>query len=802
MLTDLRYALRMLRRQPGFTAVALVALALGIGANTAIFSIVNGVLLRPLPYPDPDRLVQIWRDLRLQDGPAQEWASAPVFFEWQAQTDVFERVAAVTGWGPSLTGAGDPERVVGAQVSRDYFEALGARPVLGRGFTVEEDRPDGPPVVALSGALWRRLGADPDLLGATLVLDGVSHAVVGVLPDDFRPAVVPDAGIFRPLRLDPAARGRNNAVLLVIGRLRLDMSLDDARARLDVLARRLEAEYPATDAGARIALVPLHEQVAGPFRPALLALLGAVVFVLLIACANVANLLLARASARGREVALRAALGAGRWRLARQLLTEALVLAAGGSLLGVLMAAWGVDALVAASPVSTAGFGDVGLDLRVLGYTALVTVLTGLAFGLAPFVTLTRLRVTSALKDAARGSSTAGGRRVRGALVVAEVAVSLVLLVGAGLLVRSFVRLLAVDPGYRTDHVLTAPLNAPASRYAERPQIAAFYDRVLDRAHALPGVRRAALVSILPLVPGDNDASFSIEGRPAPANDFDQPVAWYRMASPGYFDTMGIRLVRGRGFTDADGADAPRIVIINEALASRYWPGEDPVGRRVRLGGGPDAPPATIVGVVGDVLQRGLDAAPVVEMYIPYRQIPSRFMTLVLWTDGEPGALAGALRSAMREIDPNLPLTGLATMDDLRARAVAQPRFLMALIGAFALTALMLAAIGIYGVVSYGVTQRTSEIGIRMALGADRRQILALVVGGGFRLVLVGVALGVAGAAAVTRGMTMLLFEVTATDPWTFAATTAGLAGVAALASLVPALHATKIDPMVALREE
>jgi len=380
--------------------------------------------------------------------------------------------------------------------------------------------------------------------------------------------------------------------------------------------------------------------------------------------------------------------------------------------------------------------------------------------------------------------------------------VSLVLLVGAGLLVRSFVRLLAVDPGYRTDHVLTAPLGAPPSRYAEGPQIAGFYDRVLERAGALPGVRRAALVSILPLVPGDNDASFSIEGRPEPANDFDQPVAWYRMASADYFETMGIRIVSGRAFTDGDTAAAPRVVAINETLAARYWPGEDPVGRRIRMGGGPDAPPATIVGLVADVRQRGLDQPAVAEMYIPYRQFPSRFMTLVLLTAGDPSAVAGPLRAAVHAIDPNLALTGLATMADLRAQSVTGPRFLMALVGAFALTALALAAIGIYGVVSYGVAQRTSEIGVRTALGASRRDVLRLVLGDGLRLALAGVVLGVVGALAATRAMATLLFGVTATDPATFAATAAALTVVATLASLVPALRATRIDPIEALRAE
>jgi len=802
MLSDLRFALRGLRRQPGFTAVALVALALGIGANTAIFSIVNGVLLRPLPYPQPDRLVQIWRDLRLQGGPAQEWGSPPVFFEWQAETDVFERVAAVTDWGPTLTGEDEPERLTGALVSRDYFDVLGVRPAIGRTFTADEDRPDGPQAVVLSGPLWRRLGADPELVGRAIVLNGRAVTVVGVLPDGFRPAVVPGAEIFGAFQLDPASQARNLFVLRTIGRLKPGVSLDAARARLDALAARLEADYPTTDTGARTALVPMHEQIAGPLRPAILVLVGAVVFVLLIACANVANLLVARASARAREMAVRSALGAGRWRVARQLLTEAMVLAAGGAVLGALLASWSVDALVAASPIGTAGFGDVGVDLTVLGYTAIIAALTGLVFGLAPVASVGGARATSALRDAARGGAAAGGRRLRAGLVVAEIAVSLVLLVGAGLLGRSFVRLLAVDPGYRTDHVLTAPLGAPSSRYAERPQIAAFYDRVLERAGALPGVRRAALVSILPLVPGDNDADFSIEGRPEPANDFDRPVAWYRMASAGYFETMGIRIVRGRGFTEADTAAAPGVVAVNETLAGRYWPGEDPVGRLIRLGGGPDARPATIVGVVSDVLQRGLDQPPVAEMYIPYRQIPSRFMTLVLWTSGDPSSVAGPLRATVREIDPNLALTGLASMEELRAQSVTGPRFLMALVGAFAFTALALAAIGIYGVVSYGVARRTSEIGVRMALGAGRRDVVGLVVGGSLRLALAGVALGLVGALAATRAMTTLLFGVTATDPATFVATAIGLAAVAVLASLAPALRATRIDPIEALRTE
>jgi putative ABC transport system permease protein len=801
MLQDLRDALRTLRSHTGYAVIAIAALALGIGANTAVFSIVHGVLFRPLPYPAPDRIVQIWHDLRLRGGPAREWASPPNFFEWQAQSDVFSSVAAVAGWGPSLTGAGrEPERLTGARVSAGYFDVLGVPVAKGRLFTPDEDRPDGPPVVVLSYSLWQRLGGQDDLLGQSLALGGSPYTVVGVMPPSFRPAVITDAEVFGPLQLDPASQARNFVTLRVVGRLRPGVSRDEAQAKLDVLARRLETEYPASDKDARIVLVSLHEQLAGPFRRALLVLMGAVAFVLLIACANVANLMLARASARGRELAVRAALGAGVWRLSRQLVTEALVLSFAGGAAGALLAAWTVDALVATSPLGTAGFGDLSIDPQVLAFTAMLSLATGLVFGLAPASRAVKTDLTLALKDGLRGGTSGG--RLRAALVVSEIAVALMLLVGAGLLLRSFAQLLAVDPGYRTDHVLTVPLNAPPTRYAERPQIAAFYDRVLARTGTLPGVRRAALVSVLPLSPGDNDADFSIEGRPTPQNDFDRPVAWYRMASAGYFDAMGIRIVRGRGFTGADGPDAPGVVVINESLARRYWPGEDPVGRRIRLGGGPTAPLVTIVGVAGDVLQRGLDVPPQAEMFIPYRQIPSRFMTLVLWTAVEPSNEISPVRDAVRAIDPELPLTGIATMADLRQQSVSQPRFLLGLLGAFAVAALVLAAIGIYGVVSYGVTQRTTEIGIRMALGADLRRVLWLVVWSGLRLTATGLAFGLAGAAITTRTLATLLFQVEATDPITFSATAAALGSVAVLASLVPALRATRVDPIRALRAQ
>jgi predicted permease len=484
------------------------------------------------------------------------------------------------------------------------------------------------------------------------------------------------------------------------------------------------------------------------------------------------------------------------------MLTEAMVLAAAGGAAGALLAAWSVQALVAASPVTAAGFGAIDVDPGVLGFTALLTVATGLVFGLAPAAHTARTDLTTSLKDTARGAGSAGGRRLRGVLVASEVAVALVLLVGAGLLLRSFVQLLDVDPGYRTDHVLAVPLGAPEARYAGRPEIASFYDRVLERASALPGVRRAGLVSILPLSPGDNDTNFIIEGRPEPTQDYDRPVAWYRMASAGYFETMGMRLVRGRGITDADTTGAPGVVVVNETFVRRYFPGEDPIGHRLQFGRGDNARHFTIVGVAADILQRGLDAPPQVELYLPYRQLPERFMTLVLWTNGDPAALTPAVRGAVHAIDPLLPLTDVATMAELRARSVAQPRFLLDVLAAFALAALLLAALGVYGVVSYGVAQRTGEIGIRIALGADRGRVLRLVVGDGMRLALAGVAVGVAGAFLATRALASLLFHLSPTDPLTFAATAALLAAVAALASVVPAWRATRVDPMRALRTE
>ncbi|HXI93360.1 MAG TPA: ABC transporter permease [Blastocatellia bacterium] len=799
---DLRYGLRMLYKNRGFTAVALLALALGIGANSAIFSVVNSVLLRPLPYRDPQRLIMIWENYQQRGGPEREWASPADFRDFRDQTQSFEHIAALLGWGPTLTGQDEPEDLQGAAVSYDSFAMLGVEPALGRSFRADDDQPGADRVVVLSHQLWqRRFSADPSIVGRNVTLSGESYTVIGVMPRGLSFPILNNTEVWRtisPLLAANSGCDRGCVILRIIAKLKPAVTIEAARAEMSGLTQQIAERYPDTNKGVGAMLVPLHEQLVGDVRPAMLVLLGAVGLVLLIACANVANLLLARAAAREKEVAIRAALGASRARLIRQHLTESLVLAVIGGALGLLIAFWMVDLLVSFAPKGTPRLDEIAIDRSILAFTFGIAVLTGLTFGLAPALLSSRTNFNSALKEGGRDTSaTSRGARLRSALVVSEVALALMLLVGAGLLIKSFVNLQRVDPGFNPTSALRVDVTLPRTRYPERNQSAAFYKQLLERVAALPGVQSAGAVSSLPLSGGGTDSDFGIEGRP-PAEPGHPQVAWYSSVTPDYFRAMGIRLLRGREFTEADNAAAPKAVLISESMARRYFPDEDPLAKRLVFG--KDA--REIVGIISDVKFFGLnlDARP--SMYFPHAQAPARVMSLVVRTQGEPLMLAAVIRGQVSALDRDLAVSSVMTMGELVGRSLAEPRFVLLLLGAFAAVAMLLSAIGVYGVVSYSVTQRSHEIGVRMALGAQMSDVLKLVVGQGMSMVLGGVGLGLIAAFALSRVMESLLFGVSATDLPTFAATSLILAGVALGACFVPARRATRVDPMESLRYE
>jgi putative ABC transport system permease protein len=794
---DLRYAVRMLTRTPGFTLVAVLTLALGIGANTAIFTIVNALLLRPLPYAAPERLVMVWQDMRARGGPADEWASPGNYVDWSRDTTVFAGVAAIGGWRPTLTGGAEPEPIPGEQVTYEYFSVLGVSPAIGRAFRIEDDVPNAARVAIIGDGLWkRRFGGDPSIVGRTVSLSGDPHEIIGVLPPGFRPIVASQSGeIWRPLRINRANPARGAIIYRAIGRLKNGMSLDRAQAAATALARQLEAAHPEANEKVGFNLQPLHDRVVGDIRPGLLALLGAVAFVLLIACANIANLLLARGSSRTRELAVRVALGAARVRVIRQLLTESVLLATLGGAAGLLLGVWAVAGLVAIAPATAPRVGEIGLDRTVFAFAALMTLVTGVLFGLAPAMQSSRAQVTDSLKEGGRGSVTLPGRALRRSLIVAEVALSLMLLTGGGLLVQTFLRLQAADLGFDTRNVLVGFVNPPRATYDTAAKHVAFYDQVYERAKALPGVQKAALVSVLPLG-GDSDMSFEIEGRPLPRSPSETPVTWYRLVTAGYFDTIGMQIRRGRGFESREAAPS---IIVNESMAKKFFAGEDALGRRLRFG---DSPWFTIVGIVGDAKIRGAREAVRIETFIPYWQFPEPGMNILLKAAGDPALLAGPLKQAVASLDPTIPVQGITTLSEIVGESIEQPRFFAMLSAAFAVLALVLAAVGIYGVMAYVVAQRTTEIGVRIALGATQREVFHLIVGDGLRVTAMGVALGIAGSMLVSRWLTTLLFGVKPGDPLTLAVTAVLLLIVAAAACFVPARRATRVDPMVALRGE
>ena len=798
-LRDIRYGCRSLLKRPGFTAIALIALALGIGANTAIFSLVNAVLLRPLPFAEPDRLVWMWGNIRNGGNRA---SVAPLdFLDFRQQNTTFEQFAASFSVPRplNLTGNGEPERLTGAGVTGNYFQALGVQPALGRTFVLENEKSGSDQVTVLSYRLWqKRFGGDPNIVNKTVVLDGKSCEVLGVMPPDF--SFPNSAELWVPLNFDvsPGMKQRKAHFLRPIGKLKPGVTLAQAQADMDAVARRLEAQYPDTNTGWGLRLVSLREQLVGNTRPMLFILFGAVGFVLLIACANVANLLLVRAAGRQKEIALRTALGAGRWRIVRQMITESVLLALVGGALGTLLAIWGVELLVRLSEGSIPPTAQVRIDATVLGFTLLISVVTGVLFGLAPALRTMRLNLSESLKEGGRGAAEGGQRnRTRSALVVLESAIAVVLLIGAGLLIRSLIRLQNVSPGFDAQNVLTMRLDLPRQKYDTPDKSVNFFSQLESRLGALPGVESVGFVSELPLSGQPNDMPYTVEGRPAvsPDQSFDDD---FRRVNRQYFSALRIPLLRGRNFTEQEVRQTAKVLIISERLASQVFPNEEPLGKRLVMSFGNQA--YEIIGIVGDIRHRALESDPAPAMYWPTYETGGT--NVVIRTQGDPSSLAAAVRNEVKAIDPDQPVAELRTMDDWLKTAVATPRYRTMLIALFALVALVLAATGIYGVMSYSVAQRTHEIGVRMALGARRFDVLALVVRQGMALVVAGIVLGLLGAVALTRVMSTLLFGVTARDPMTFAGVAALLMLVALVACYVPARRATKVDPLIALRYE
>jgi putative ABC transport system permease protein len=796
---DMRYALRMLIKSPGFAAVAVLTLAIGIGANTAIFSVVNSVLLRPLPFRDPDRLVMLYENNQTK-GHTRVPVAAPNYIDWRNQNQIFEQMAANWVTSFNLASGGDPERLRGARVSAGFFEMLGVQPIRGRVFSAEEDQPGRDNVVLASYGLWqRRFGADPGIIGKTVKLNGQDYTLIGVMPHGFQ--FPEQAELWTPAAFNnDSLSNRGGHFIYVLGRLKQGATLGQAQGEMATIARRLEQQYPDFNEGWGVDIVPLHEMLVGDMKQTLLVLLAAVGFVLLIACSNVANLLLARATSRHKEIAIRSALGATRLHLIRQLLTESLMLALLGGGLGLLLALWGVDLLVSINPDNIPRIQEIGVDRWVLGFTLLLSVFTGLAFGLVPAIQSSRLDLTESLKDSGRNLTASARHRVRSLLVITEVALALVLLIGAGLMIKSFYGLLQVRPGFNPEKLLTMEISLRGTNYSESDKRAEFFRNVLERVKNQPGVESAGVTASLPLSRNEHMYGLIMEGQSNTASA-TLPTSSYAAVSADYFSTMGIPLVKGRYFTEQDNKSGRRVAIINEALARRYFPNEDPIGKRLEITNGPPAQ-REIVGVVGDVKQSGLDKDVTAQIYEPYLQQPYSTMSLVVRGSGSPASLTGAVRSQVQVVDRDQPISNIKTMEQLVADSVAQPRLSMFLLGIFAAVALLLSAVGIYGVMSYSVFQRTHEIGIRMALGAQARDVLRMIVGQGMSLALIGVGLGLTAAFVLMRIMSSLLYQVSATDPSTFVAISFLLTGVAFLACYIPARRATRVDPMIALRNE
>jgi putative ABC transport system permease protein len=814
LLQDVRYGIRMLLRGRAVTIVAVVALALGIGANTAIFSVVDSVLLSPLPYKDPDRLAMIWQtNPEIQIGFDMLPVTAADFVDWRDQGRSFQSISIIDSGRLVLSGQDAPERVAGARVSASFFGVMGVEPSLGRAFTDQEERPGANRVAVISHAMWlSRYGGDRGAIGKSLALDGSTYEIIGVMPEGFQfprsqdlPSyfqLAPQTELWLPIGLtDEELKNRGSHNKAVIARLKPDASIEQAQDEMAAIAAKNSEMYEESR-GFGASVVPLQEQLVGHTRTALWVLLAAVGFVLLIACANVANLLLARASARQKEIAIRTALGATRSRIIRQLFTESVLLSLCGGAVGILLALWGLNLLLALSPADIPRKHEIRIDGAALGFTLLISLLTGVLFGLAPSLQSSRVNFNETLKEGARGTSGATGNRLRGLLVIVEIAMTVVLLVGAGLMLRSFIGLLKTDPGFNPKSVLTMKIELPDRKYPrERDQIA-FFKQVIERVRLLPGAESASAISHLPLSGTEEIDMFTIEGSTIESLS-DTPLADFRFVDHNYFRAMGIPLVAGRYFTEGDNENGQRVIVINETLARRFYPGQEAVGKRIKEGDQrSDNPWSTVVGVVGDVKHSGLNSDARPTLYFPYLQKNWGLMTLVARTGSDPAKLAAAVRNEVWAVDKDQPVTDVKTLEEYASVSVSKDRFNMILLGIFAGVAMVLAAVGIYGVMSYTVAQRTHEIGIRMALGASVTDVLRLVVGRGLLLAVVGVFVGVGVALLLTGFLSSLLVGVSARDPLTFIAVPAALLAVALVASAVPAWRATKVDPMVALRYE
>jgi putative ABC transport system permease protein len=799
---DLRYGARMLLKKPGFTLIAIFALALGIGANTAIFSFVNALLINPLPFPELDRVVAIWDES--EGGPHNEVAFAN-YADWRAQQTSFENLGLYRWWDGNISAIDPPERVQGFLISANFLDIVRVKPELGRGFLSEEEQPGKDGVAILSYGLWqRRFAGDSDIIGKTITVNGVVRTVVGVMPQDYN--FPRGAEVLAPLTMTPArVSNRRSHEFLAVARLKPGVSIQQAQADLDAITARLEQQYPQTNTGLGAKVYPLLDDTVRLYRAVLLLLMASVGFVLLIACANVANLMLVRASSRFKEIAIRSALGASRWRIARQLLTESVTLAVVGGACGILFGLWGIDLMRSFIPTSdikfVPGWSRIGINLPVLAFTIGISVLTGLLFGLAPALQSSKTNLSEALKEGGQKSAGAARQRLRSVLVVAEVALSLMLLIGAGLTVKSFWLLLRSNPGFNPENTLTMGLSLSGEKYREDAPCAAFYDELVQRVKTLPGVESAAAVNHLPLGGSNSSSSILVEGvpEPPPGQEFG---GRYRVCTPDYFETMGITVLKGRGFSEQDKADSPRVIIVNETLERHFWPGGDAVGKRIRFTGAPEKNPwMQIVGVVNDV-KHELNLPFSSDYYLPHKQDPWGGMVLVARTSAEPLALAEPIRSEVLAIDKNQPVFDVKTMKQWRAQSVLPYTISGTWLSIFAVIALVLAAVGIYGVMSYSVSQRTHEIGVRMALGARPRDVLRIVIKQGITLVGIGLGIGLIGGVALSRVMESLLFGIGATDASTFVLVSLLLSAIALLACFIPARRATKVDPMIALRYE
>jgi putative ABC transport system permease protein len=800
MLNDFRYALRQLIKAPSFTIVAILTLALGIGACTAIFSVVNTVLLRPLDYPDPDRLVII-RETQLPKFPEFS-VSPPNYIDWEKQAKSYEYLAATTSASLNLTGEGEPQRLIGLKATAHYFDVYGVKPILGRMLLPEEDAVGKNHVVVLSYGFWQRVfGGARDVAGRSVQLNGEPYQIVGVAPYGFGAASKVDvwtAMAFTPSQTANDARGGH--YISVIGRLKPGVTFEQAKAEMEVIAAQLAKQYPDPQKGWGIFMMPMQDYSVRDVKPVLYTLLGAVGCVLLIACANLANLLLARATARHREISIRAALGAGRGRLIRQLLIESVVLAMCGGIAGVILARWGLDALLALAPTNLPRISEIHLDPAVLIFSLALSILTGLLFGIAPAWLAARADVNEALKQGTRGSTEGGARgRLRSALVVIEVTFALVLLGGAGLLARSFMQLANVDPGFIPENATLMRLSLPQKKYGEDAQQIAFATALLERIKNLPGVQAVGITHSMPLV-GDYVLGFNIEGRPH-IDPADLPSTNYYSVTPDYFRAMGIRLIRGRIFTPQDDSKAPRVAIINETMARQFFPNEDPIGKRINITNGPDTW-RQIIGIVGDIKQYGVDKATSAQSYEPFAQVPFTSLNVVIRTKGSPAALLGALRPAVYAVDKDQPVGQIRPLEEIVADSISRQRFAMTLLTVFSAVALVIAAVGIYGVMAYNVVQRTGEFGIRMALGAQQRDVLRLVLAQGGKLIGLGLAIGLLATLGASRAMGSMLFNTSAYDPLTLFSITLLLGAVALIACFFPANRATKVNPIEALRTE